>query len=81
MPERFNNNDKYKGISMRFVDFTEGCQPQELVVAQTSSPQLTKGKVLVKVHAFGVNRADTLQRQGHYPAPAGESDILGLEVA
>ncbi|NDV90017.1 zinc-binding dehydrogenase [Alteromonas sp. 345S023] len=66
---------------MRFVDFTEGCKPTELVIAQTSSPQLTQGKVLVKVHAFGVNRADTLQRQGHYPAPAGESEILGLEMA
>lgn len=66
---------------MRFVDFKKGCEPQALTVAHTSSPQLTSGKVLIKVHAFGVNRADTLQRQGHYPPPPGESDILGLEVA
>jgi putative PIG3 family NAD(P)H quinone oxidoreductase len=33
------------------------------------------------VHAFGINRADTLQRQGKYPPPKGESEILGLEVS
>ena len=37
--------------------------------------------VRIKVAAAGVNRADLLQRQGHYPPPAGESDILGLEVS
>jgi putative PIG3 family NAD(P)H quinone oxidoreductase len=31
--------------------------------------------------ASGVNRADLMQRQGHYPPPPGASDILGLEVA
>lgn len=37
--------------------------------------------IRIKVAAAGVNRADLLQRQGHYPPPAGESDILGLEVS
>lgn len=37
--------------------------------------------VRIKVAAAGVNRADLLQRQGHYSPPAGESDILGLEVS
>ncbi|HUH22988.1 MAG TPA: NAD(P)H-quinone oxidoreductase, partial [Brevundimonas sp.] len=31
--------------------------------------------------AAGVNRPDIVQRLGHYPAPPGASDILGLEVA
>ena len=44
-------------------------------------PELKAGQVLVKVAAAGVNRADLLQRSGLYPPPAGESDILGLEVA
>lgn len=40
------------------------------------------GEVLVKVHACGLNRADLLQRQGHYPAPPGVSaDVPGLELA
>lgn len=37
--------------------------------------------VLIEVAAAGVNRADVLQRQGHYPPPAGASDVLGLEVS
>jgi putative PIG3 family NAD(P)H quinone oxidoreductase len=44
-------------------------------------PVLKAGQVLVKVAAAGINRADLLQRSGLYPPPAGESDILGLEVA
>src|SRR3954466_15234477 len=37
------------------------------------------GEVLLEVVASAVNRADLLQRQGHYPPPLGASDILGLE--
>jgi putative PIG3 family NAD(P)H quinone oxidoreductase len=37
--------------------------------------------VVVGVRAAGVNRADLLQRQGHYAPPAGESDVPGLEVS
>ena len=36
----------------------------------------------VRVQAFGVNRADLLQRAGHYPPPPGVStEILGLEFS
>lgn len=39
-------------------------------------------EVLVRVVAAGLNRADTLQRRGHYPAPAGvPADVPGLEYA
>ncbi len=40
-----------------------------------------RGEVVLDVVAAGVNRADLLQRQGHYPPPAGESEILGLECS
>jgi NADPH:quinone reductase-like Zn-dependent oxidoreductase len=39
------------------------------------------GEVLVAVAAAGVNRPDVMQRKGLYPAPAGASDIPGLEIA
>jgi putative PIG3 family NAD(P)H quinone oxidoreductase len=35
----------------------------------------------IAVHAAGVNRADLLQRAGHYPPPPGASEVLGLECA
>lgn len=66
---------------MYYVDFEKGCSPSKLVVKERESYELPDGMVKVAVNAFGVNRADTLQRQGHYPAPQGESPILGLEVA
>lgn len=39
------------------------------------------GEVLVRVAAAGVNRADVLQRQGHYPPPPGTPLWPGLEVS
>jgi putative PIG3 family NAD(P)H quinone oxidoreductase len=38
-------------------------------------------QILIKVAAAGISRPDLMQRQGLYPAPAGASPILGLEVA
>ncbi|APE05446.1 zinc-binding alcohol dehydrogenase [Alteromonas sp. MB-3u-76] len=66
---------------MYYVDFEKGCSPTELNVKERASYVLPNGMVKVEVSAFGINRADTLQRQGHYPPPPGESAILGLEVA
>lgn len=66
---------------MQFIDFEEGTAADTLFVNDTTKPTLKQGQVLVKVHSFGINRADTLQRQGKYPAPRGESSILGLEVS
>jgi putative PIG3 family NAD(P)H quinone oxidoreductase len=39
------------------------------------------GEVAITVAATAVNRADLLQRQGHYPPPPGASDVLGLECS
>ncbi|WP_313285247.1 NAD(P)H-quinone oxidoreductase [Corynebacterium vitaeruminis] len=52
-----------------------------LELQETDTPILKDGEVLVRVRAAGVNRADLLQAAGHYPPPAGESEILGLECA
>lgn len=46
-----------------------------------ASPHPEKGQVLVAIHATAVNRADLLQARGRYPPPAGDSPILGLELA
>ena len=39
------------------------------------------GQVRIRVAAAGLNRADLLQRAGHYPPPPGASDTLGLECS
>ncbi|MBW2451216.1 MAG: NAD(P)H-quinone oxidoreductase [Deltaproteobacteria bacterium] len=52
-----------------------------LKVGETDKPQPREGQVLVKVVATSINRPDLVQRQGNYPPPPGDSDILGLEVA
>lgn len=55
--------------------------PSVLKPVKRSVPHPGKGEILIRVKAAGVNRPDVLQRQGHYPAPAGASDLPGLEVA
>ena len=42
---------------------------------------LDVGQVRIKVAAAGLNRADLLQRAGHYPPPPGASEILGMECS
>jgi putative PIG3 family NAD(P)H quinone oxidoreductase len=55
--------------------------PEVLSVGEVPDPPLRPGEVLVDVAATAVNRADTLQRQGFYPVPAGSSEIIGLECS
>ena len=71
----------YHEGTMKYVSYdpTKGITSLEL--ESTTLPEPKDREVTIAVHAFGVNRADTLQRQGKYPAPPGESDILGLEVS
>ena len=47
----------------------------------TSPPRAARRGGPRRVAAAGVNRADLLQRQGHYAPPPGESDVPGLEVS
>lgn len=49
--------------------------------AERSSEPCGPGQVRIRVAAAGLNRADLLQRAGHYPPPPGATDILGLECA
>ncbi|MEG1453839.1 NAD(P)H-quinone oxidoreductase [Brevundimonas sp.] len=67
---------------MRVIEIIDGKGPASaLVVAERPVPQPQAGEILIRVRAAGVNRPDIVQRNGFYPAPAGASDIMGLEVA
>lgn len=52
-----------------------------LSVGEVEKPKPAEGQVLVKVVATSINRPDLVQREGKYPPPPGDSEILGLEVA
>ncbi len=52
-----------------------------LKVREVERPRPGEGQVLVRVVATSVNRPDLVQREGKYPPPPGDSDVLGLEVA
>lgn len=66
---------------MKAVIIKEFGGPEQLMLGEWETPVPAASEVLVKVHASALNRADTLQRKGVYPAPAGASPILGLELA
>jgi putative PIG3 family NAD(P)H quinone oxidoreductase len=55
--------------------------PEMLELVELPTPRPGPGEVLIKVLAAGMNRADLLQRQGHYPPPPGAGAVLGLEVS
>ncbi len=52
-----------------------------LQVADVPDPVAAPGEVVLEVAAAGVNRADLLQRQGHYPPPPGAPHWPGLECS
>ena len=66
---------------MRAVVTHEAGGPEVLTIEQVETPAPARGQVLIRVAAAGVNRADILQREGHYPPPPGVSDVIGLEVS
>lgn len=66
---------------MRAVTIREPGGPDVLGWDEVPDPVCGPGEVLIDVVASAVNRADLLQRAGHYPPPKGASEILGLECS
>ena len=66
---------------MRAITIPEPGGPDALVLDEVPAPEPAAGEVLIDVAAAGVNRADVLQRLGHYPPPPGASELPGLEVS
>jgi len=55
--------------------------PGVLQLGEAPDPVMGDGDLLISVRAAALNRADLLQRRGHYPPLPGAPDILGLEAA
>ncbi|MFD7707946.1 NAD(P)H-quinone oxidoreductase [Streptomyces sp. NPDC059785] len=66
---------------MRAITIPEPGGPEALVWADVPDPEPGEGEVLIDVVASAVNRADLLQRQGHYNPPPGASPYPGLECS
>jgi len=66
---------------VRAVMITTPGPPEVLAIREVTDLVLAEGEVRIDVVAAGVNRADLLQRQGHYPPPAGAPPWPGLECS
>jgi putative PIG3 family NAD(P)H quinone oxidoreductase len=66
---------------MRAVRASGPGGPEVLQLEELPVPVPAPGEVLIAVTAAGLNRADTLQREGKYKLPPGATDVLGLEVS
>ena len=66
---------------MRAVVISRPGGPEVLAWQEVPDPVPGPGEVLVAVAASAVNRADLLQREGHYDPPPGSSPYPGLECS
>lgn len=66
---------------MKAICLKEFGAAENLFLDEIETPVADTGQVLIKVHACSVNRPDIVQREGNYPPPKGDSEVLGLEVA
>ena len=66
---------------MRAITVREPGGADVLAWTEVPDPVAGPGEVLVEVVAAGVNRADLMQRQGHYDPPPGASPYPGLECS
>jgi len=66
---------------MQAVVITHAGGPDVLRLEEVPDPVPGPGEVLVEVAAAGLNRADIMQRQGHYPPPPGAPPYPGMECS
>ncbi len=66
---------------MKAIVVREPGGPERLEYVEVPDPVIGPVDVLIDVTATAVNRADLLQRQGHYNPPPGASDVIGLECS
>lgn len=67
--------------SMQAVEISAPGGPEVLKPVERPVPSVKAHEILIKVAAAGINGPDIMQRKGLYPAPAGASDLPGLEVS
>lgn len=66
---------------MKAIVVTQPGGPEALTWSDAPDPSAGPGEVTIDIAAAAINRADIMQRMGHYPPPPGASDIIGLECS
>ncbi|KAH6649774.1 hypothetical protein F5144DRAFT_597301 [Chaetomium tenue] len=68
---------------MKAVDIQNGSGPATALFLNPSTPLPTPapGQALIKIRAFGLNRMDLIQREGHYPLLPQAPSTLGVEFS
>ena len=62
---------------MKFINYKDG----SLFLDEKEITDPLDEQIQIEIHFAGINRADILQKNGHYPPPSGESEIIGLECS
>jgi len=62
---------------LKFINF----ENEKLFLDECVIEDPIENQIQIEVHSTSINRADILQKKGHYPPPKGESEIIGLECA
>ena len=74
--------EMYVSGSMRAAIYEGAGGPEVITIGEVPKPEVRPDHIRVRVHAAGLNRADIIQRRGHYAAPSGwPANIPGLEYA
>ncbi|MFL5472005.1 MAG: NAD(P)H-quinone oxidoreductase [Gemmatimonadales bacterium] len=67
---------------MRAAIYEGAGGPEVISIGEVPKPEVRPEHIRVRVRAAGLNRADIIQRRGHYAAPSGwPANIPGLEYA
>ena len=66
-----------------FTEIKNGAGPVSALYVDSSFPKPVPhgAQALIKIKAFGLNRMDLLQREGHYPVPPQAPKTLGVEFS
>lgn len=69
--------------TMRVIDIKDGKGPISNLYVKDDQPlpKPSKTQALIKIHSFGLNRMDLLQREGKYPLPPQAGPIMGVEFS
>jgi NADPH:quinone reductase-like Zn-dependent oxidoreductase len=66
--------------TMRAIRLTGPVPPDELAVSEVPVPDVTSGRVRIRVKAFGVNESEVTSRKGESGPDFSYPRILGIEA-